>query len=396
MYPEQAQTRILVAVCGMQPQVVTGTVYGLVKTHKPFVPTHIHLITTSSAAAKAKQILLDPVSGAFHRLCKDLKLPAIEFDASHIHVMPDDGHRPMSDIRTAEDNRAAADFIIEKVRQLTLIQDSALHVSIAGGRKTMGYYLGYALSLYGRPQDRLSHVLVSEPYDSCPDYFYPTPYRHEVKSPDGRSLDASEAEVTLAKIPFFSLRSGLPTGLLDGTASFSHTVRAVQAALNSQHELVLDLPQRLIVAAGTQVAVAPAELALLLTFAFRVLRSEEPLSAPNKNVPDLQWACRYMEAYRMVVGPMADADLTERALKFGMDGDYFSQRKSKLDKKLRQALGYACEPYRIQSSSTRPRQYGLTLRASEIKVITKSAQVPESELNGDMFSLIHAGDSTLE
>ena len=30
----------------------------------------------------------------------------------------------------------------------------------------MGFYLGYALSLYGRTQDRLSHVLVSSPYES--------------------------------------------------------------------------------------------------------------------------------------------------------------------------------------------------------------------------------------
>jgi CRISPR-associated protein (TIGR02584 family) len=35
-------------------------------------------------------------------------------------------------------------------------------MSIAGGRKTMGFYAGYALSLYGRAQDRMSHVLVEE------------------------------------------------------------------------------------------------------------------------------------------------------------------------------------------------------------------------------------------
>jgi CRISPR-associated protein (TIGR02584 family) len=36
---------------------------------------------------------------------------------------------------------------------------ASLHVSIAGERKTMGFYVGYALSLFGRTQGRLSHVL---------------------------------------------------------------------------------------------------------------------------------------------------------------------------------------------------------------------------------------------
>ncbi|MBV5299598.1 MAG: TIGR02584 family CRISPR-associated protein, partial [Rhodoferax sp.] len=76
------------------------------------------------------------------------------------------------DIRSPADNRAAADFITAQVRAITADSGCALHASIAGGRKTMGFYLGYALSLFGRPQDRLSHVLVSEPFESSYDFFY--------------------------------------------------------------------------------------------------------------------------------------------------------------------------------------------------------------------------------
>ena len=36
----------------------------------------------------------------------------------------------------------------------------------------MGIYLAYALQLFGRPQDVLSHVLVSEDFESHPDFFY--------------------------------------------------------------------------------------------------------------------------------------------------------------------------------------------------------------------------------
>ena len=38
----------------------------------------------------------------------------------------------------------------------------------------MGYYLGYALSLFGRSQDRLSHVLVSDGYEGHPEFYYPS------------------------------------------------------------------------------------------------------------------------------------------------------------------------------------------------------------------------------
>ena len=43
-----------------------------------------------------------------------------------------------------------ADAITALVRALTADPGSAVHASIAGGRKTMGFYLGYALSLFGR------------------------------------------------------------------------------------------------------------------------------------------------------------------------------------------------------------------------------------------------------
>jgi CRISPR-associated protein (TIGR02584 family) len=48
-----------------------------------------------------------------------------------------------------------------------------LHVSIAGGRKSMGFFAGYAFSLFGRTQDRLSHVLVNDPFESFPDFYFP-------------------------------------------------------------------------------------------------------------------------------------------------------------------------------------------------------------------------------
>ena len=92
----------------------------------------------------------------------------------------------------------------------------------------MGFYLGYALSLYGRAQDRPSHVVVNAPYESDRDFFYSPPKSRTIQDRDGRSYDARDARVTLADIPFVRLREALGRDLLAGSASFSAVVEAVR------------------------------------------------------------------------------------------------------------------------------------------------------------------------
>ncbi len=359
--PADFPRRVLLAVSGLTPQIVTETIYALAADeHAPFVPTEVHLITSAEGAHRAELSLLSDDLGWFHKLCADYHLPGVRFDRSHIHVMRDAHGQTMNDIRSPSDNQAAADFITAQVRTITADPACALHASIAGGRKTMGFYLGYALSLYGRPQDRLSHVLVSEPFESSYDFFYPTPYSRVLQTRDGQLADTAMAQVTLADIPFVSLRHGLPIALLAGQASFNDAVAAVRAAL-APAQLVLDLSRQRILAAGREVALPPAELALLAVFARRTIQGEGPLSAPTKGVPDAIWAKRYLSEYRRITGTLADIESTERALRDGMDGEYFSQRKSKLDKRLKTALGPAAEAYRIHDGGTRPRRYALTL-----------------------------------
>lgn len=365
--PADYPRRILLAVCGLSPQIVTETLYALAADeHAPFVPTEVHLITTKEGAKRAELSLLSDDLGWFHKLCEDYRLPRIQFDRHHIHVMRDADERAMDDIRSPQDNRDAADFITAQVRQFSADPDCALHVSIAGGRKTMGFYLGYALSLYGRAQDRLSHVLVSDPYESSWDFFYPTPYSRVLQTKDGKLADTAMAQVTLADIPFVSLRHGLPVALLAGHASFNDTVLAARAAL-APPQLVIDLAHRRINAGGIEVLLPPAELALLAVFARQILTGGDALPAPPKDAPDEKWAQRFLREYHAIVGPMAATDGTERALRNGMDGDYFSQRKSKLERLLRRALGPAATHYRIGDGATRPRKYRLGLAAQALR-----------------------------
>lgn len=367
--PGNFRRRILVAVTGLSPQIVTETIYALAVQQEPaFVPTEVHLITTREGANRARLSLLSESPGGFHSLRKDYGLPEIDFPESNIHVLVGADDKVLDDIRTPEDNRVAADLITSILRELTADPESALHVSIAGGRKTMGFFIGYALTLFGRPQDRLSHVLVSAPFESSYQFFYPTPYPKVIEIGDTQLADTATAQVTLAEIPFVSLRHGLPEPLLNGHASYNETVDAARRSLGPA-ELVVDLRQRCIIASGTSFRVAPAQLALLAVFARRLLTGEPAIGAPSKDVPEADWAERYLAELRGISGHLGDIDAAEHALRNGMDGNYFSTTLSRLRDVLKQHLGAAATPYLVDDGACRPRHYSLALPATAVTLL---------------------------
>ena len=142
------------------------------------------------------------MDGKFDAFCKEYGLEGkIRFTANDIQVITGADGTPLTDIRTPQDNVRAADKIASVIGELCSDDNSVLHVSIAGGRKTMGFFLGYALSIYGREQDRMSHVLVSEPYENNRDFFYPTQTPREIYHSDGSPLDAPKPKSRLQKFP---------------------------------------------------------------------------------------------------------------------------------------------------------------------------------------------------
>lgn len=372
-HPETYSRRILLAVTGLSPQVITETLYALTQQNTPaFIPTEVHLITTDEGAARARLSLLSEDPGWFHRLRRDYQLPAITFDADHIHTLRDRHGQPLDDIRTPQDNQTAADYITDTVRRLTADPDSALHVSIAGGRKTMGFYLGYALSLFGRQQDRLSHVLVPAPFESSWNFFYPTPYPQVIETHDRQLADTADARVTLAAIPFVPLRHGLPQDLLDGKASYSATFQAsVDAARHAlgPARLHIKLAGRTVTAADTTVTLSPVNLAFYAWLAQRRTQGQPAPACPKDNVPDPDYSEQLLTLYRRIIGDMGDDERTATALIAGMDKNFFERRKSAVNKALKKSLGQAAKPYLVQRFGNRPHwTHGLELPKENIQV----------------------------
>ena len=371
--PHEYSHRLLVAVTGLSPQIVTETLYALaVGQQPPFVPTEIRLITTKEGEEHAKLSLLHPESGWFHRLRADYGLPAIAFESEHIHILRDAGGRLLGDIRTPDDNTRAADTITEVVRNLTRDDDSALHVSIAGGRKTMGFYLGYALSLYGREQDRLSHVLVSPPYESHRGFFYPTPKSEliHIPEPNGRPYDTQDAVVTLAEIPFVRLREGLDPDLMEGTASFSAVVADAQRVLPPLG-LELDPSSCMVKASGESFPMEPAQFAFYWMLAERARQGQ-----PGMHWSDSGFAQELLGYYGRLVNPASGRyEQTEKAYVRGVTGENVNPTKRRIKEALQQHLGCRrAAPYVIKLQEfipgTRYRLFGLDLPPATIRITT--------------------------
>jgi len=365
--PSEYTKRIFLAVSGLTPQIVTETIYALaMRSEDPFLPTEVHLLSTNEGAKRAKLLLLSDQPGWFHRLCAEYDLQGIEFLEENIHILCDRDGKPMDDIRTAEDNECAADYITEQVRLLTGDADSALHVSLAGGRKTMGFYAGYALSLFGRPQDRLSHVLAQSDYEFATDFFYPSASRRVIEGKDKKPLDAAEAKLMLAEIPVVSMRHGLPDKLIKGASSYSAVVNAASVTVGTP-ELTIDQENCRIRAAGKVFSLTRSSVAMLSIFARRAAASKGPMEAPAKYVNDPRWSNLYTREYYKCE-PDAEnlPEQINELLKKPMDGTQFSVHMSRLHKTLRDELGVHATPYLIDDGGTRPRQYHCTLPAQAI------------------------------
>jgi len=377
--PVAAPRRVLVCVTGLSPQIVTETLYALcVQQPVPWVPHEVHLITTKRGAENARLALLSESPGWFHRFISDWQLSGIQFDTQTIHIIHNRQGEPLEDIKNDDDNHCAADSIADLVRSLSEDESTEIHASIAGGRKTMGFFMGYAMSLWGRPQDRLSHVLVSSPFESRSKFFYPTP-APSVISPDfpGQdSLDASTARVWLGDIPFVRLRGLLPPSIKDTQSGFAQAVSAANQALD-QIELEIDVAASAVHINRQAVKLPPMQFGLLCLLAWRCLQDLPPLPAPLKDGDDPEWRATVRTGLIKCMGEMRIPSSLDARLNNSAEpiGPTFSQQLSKMERALRNSGALPLRPLVLrQRIGNRGRQHGYSLgiKAAQIRFVHTS------------------------
>ncbi|WP_339134956.1 MAG: CRISPR-associated ring nuclease Csm6 [Candidatus Electrothrix sp. GW3-4] len=348
--PHEYPRRILLAVIGMTPQILTETLYKLAVDSSPaFVPTEIHLISTAQGANSARNALLGVGGdkGEFHRFCEDYCLEGISFASGQVHTITGPDGPFVDDTESAEHNTMTADFITEQVRRFTEDNQAALHLSLAGGRKTMSYYAGYALSLYGRMQDRLSHVLVAKPFQENKNFFYPPPRPQRI-AVNNTWYSTEESQIILSDIPFVRMRYQIPEALLTGSAGFQETVETIQR-FSSPETIEIDIRRKQVRLNALEVRMGDADLALYLWMCERRKNGEPPF------IPDEDaFVDEYIQVYARIVGEWSGRIERVEEVARGRDAaqqkEWFLQRKSKLKKAVVLVLGErAARPFLIQT-----------------------------------------------
>jgi CRISPR-associated protein Csx14 len=207
---------VLIFVAGTTPQIITETIYALIHQDPPIYPDEIYVITTTHGKNLIKKNLID--LGRFGEFCKEFNIQKNIFDENSILVVKGNNVNFLDDIKEAKDNESLGDFITNFIRDKANNDRTRLHCSLAGGRKTMSFYMGTALQLFGRPWDKLYHVLVTPEFESNPDFYY-KPKKNKVLTPfnpplskgeKGEPLHTKDAEIFLAELPFVRLRDKIP------------------------------------------------------------------------------------------------------------------------------------------------------------------------------------------
>lgn len=199
--------KILIALCGMSPAVISETIFALHKEHS-WQPDKVIIVTTTLGKQHIETDLFE--SNIWKKLKHSLNLKT-EFSNSayHIRLIPNsDATGNADDIITSIDNDRTADFLLEVLREFTENPDTEIIFSIAGGRKTMSAIGSMTMSLLGRENDRMCHVLVSPPFDSPalkPKFFFPQKALKHI-APDGITYESTNAVISLAFIPFVNIR----------------------------------------------------------------------------------------------------------------------------------------------------------------------------------------------
>ena len=290
--PLRGSKFVLLAVTGMSPAILTETVWALAREKPPVIPARVVVITTLPGKARIEEELFKPSPDYANRtVWQALRDTVLQSAGRGLEISPAKNDEllilddirliasrdaklgrsfPVEDIRTPADNETAADFILDEVRKITANADTTLIASLAGGRKTMGALLYAALSLLGRPQDRLTHVLVSEPFEDpglSPRFYFPAqPETLHQHSRTGGIHKSDAARIWLADVPFVRLRELFPKQLGRYPGSFNDLVRAYSERIqqvSGPPEIALDDADLTLTVQSVGVSLAPREYALL-------------------------------------------------------------------------------------------------------------------------------------
>ena len=388
---------ILIITVGESPAVVTETVWALFNRKKngradPFIPAKIHLVTTDHGRRSFSAQLI----GAGKKL--EALFLAFGYRPAPVEInLPLDAMgKEMSDIRSEDENVAFANTVSRLIRLYTDNPATRVHVSLAGGRKTMSYFAGAAISLFGRDQDELSHVLVTpEALEKCDSFWWPgqpeESVAHKRDKATRYSTKPSDANVELALIPFVRLKHIVTEDAFPGGAvDYAEVVRAAQESLDAER-VVLACDERKLSFGRNSITLPHREFAL-----YRLLATATREGWPGAGPDGLGNQHKGWVSYSGLLRPQAQAldrfytyyeesfhtgtreyqefrEFVDSKLSAGLIDEVrrlFTQTLSKLNKTLKDAVTNPAIRQRLKvvSRGRDPARFGLLIEPQQIEI----------------------------
>lgn len=246
--------QVLIVVLGTSPAILTETVWALA-VNEGIVPDEIEIWTTKTGKAVFEKAVLteDAKTGktVWDSLLDDLTTKrninitdklALEDDSWKIFANTKKQH--LEDLLTTEDNLATADKMLAELRKYDEPSTQIL-LSIAGGRKTMGALALQCMSLVGREEDKVYHVLVTPPFDTglTPPFFFPEKKGKKWQSRETRdktTVTDKDAQINLFSVPYIRVRPLYEEKLKEKVVSFSKLCERVQEKINRKPVLKMN------------------------------------------------------------------------------------------------------------------------------------------------------------
>ena len=372
---------ILLLVTGGTPQIITETIWALAcdpQHNEQWVPDEVHIISTRYGLNEVKNKLLGKDKILTRMKNEYAQIANLRLEENFLHCFTDQEGNELEDLRTPEENEFAANLICEKIRHFSSDEKVSLHVSIAGGRKTMGFYAGYALSLYGRAQDRMSHVLVDEKFEKGINFYYPSKNENDfIIDRENKTIGLSkDAQLWLAQIPFVRLKEAVKDKhQLKGEDSFSTVVHKINESFNDVKLKILVHSREVLINDKFVIKnLAPREFAMLHWFAELRKKGFDGIVAPTKKInskdippQEAKYIAQLSEQFKQYYEEFKNTE----DIQLDVDKQFFESVKSLLNTALLGHLGLELAEKISLTQNKKGQPFYLNVKPENIEIIDR-------------------------